>query len=72
MISLLRFTFLALMASSLLTACGKRGHLDPPPGAEKQNAAPMSEDDQKNEAGKPKRTPIVAPKRDLLIDRILE
>lgn len=67
--SLVRLTFVALLAAGLLTACGKRGHLDPPPGMEKAKA---EDGEQKKEGAKPKRVPIVAPKRDLFIDGILE
>lgn len=71
--TLLRVSIVALLAGSVLTACGKRGQLDAPPGS---GSAPKA-DDANPQAGaqqglKPKRTPIVPPKRDLIIDRLLD
>lgn len=61
----LRLSLVALLAAGLLTACGKRGALDPSPGATEQK-------EDKSSSGLNKRTPITAPKRDLLIDRLLD
>jgi len=64
-----RFRFLlVLVCAFALSACGKRGPLDAPPGLEK----PKTEAGEEKGGIKPKRTPITAPKRDLLIDSILE
>jgi predicted small lipoprotein YifL len=66
---LVRLAFVLLIATVPLAACGKRGQLEPPPSSV-QNA----EDGEagRTKAGGRKRVPIVAPKRDLLIDSILE
>lgn len=57
----------------LLAGCGKRGQLDPPPGAE---PPPKSQADQaatgREALTRPKRVPITAPKRDLPIDFLLD
>jgi len=51
-----------------LAACGKRGHLEPPPA---ENGAPQEKASQ-TKLGGAKRAPIKAPKRDLPIDWILD
>lgn len=74
--TLLRISLVALLAGSVLTACGKRGQLDAPPdaapapkAAPAEGAAPAAGGQQ---GVKPKRTPITPPKRDLFIDRLLD
>ncbi|HRE20230.1 MAG TPA: hypothetical protein PKW21_04260 [Rhabdaerophilum sp.] len=65
-----RIARLALVVTVLafgLAACGKRGHLEPPPA---ENGAPQEKAGQ-TKLGGAKRTPIKAPKRDLAIDWIL-
>ena len=66
-----RIARLALVVTVLaigLAACGKRGHLEPPPA---ENGAPQEKASQ-TKLGGAKRAPIKAPKRDLPIDWILE
>jgi predicted small lipoprotein YifL len=68
--TLLRVSIVALLAGSVLAACGKRGDLDPPPSA---TPAPKAEGAAPGQPGtKPKRAPITVPKRDLFIDRLLD
>lgn len=76
MLRLLRLTFVSLLAVGLLTACGKRGHLDPPPSSQQaasggQNVDGTAQPGQARFGGS-KRTPITPPKRDLIIDGILD
>jgi predicted small lipoprotein YifL len=80
MTSLLRLTFVSFLAIGTLTACGKRGHLEPPPGSQQaasgeQKAAGAAQPGQntgQTRLGGSKRTPITPPKRDLIIDGILD
>jgi predicted small lipoprotein YifL len=69
--TLFRISVVVLLAGSVLTACGKRGQLDAPPGSA---PAPKAETSQESSSQglRPKRTPIVPPKRDLIIDRLLD
>ncbi|CAN1550276.1 hypothetical protein MCEMSEM23_02147 [Rhabdaerophilaceae bacterium] len=69
---LTRIAILALLAGGLLTACGKRGQLEPPPGS--TSAAPEQAQGSGSSAEglKGRRTPITAPKRALPIDFILD
>lgn len=65
-----RIARLALVVTVLafgLAACGKRGHLEPPPA---ENGAPEQKAGQ-TKLGGSKRSPITPPKRDLAIDWIL-
>ena len=59
------------VAALMLGACGKRGHLEAPGG---QSAEKPPVEERAGPAGtlKAKRQPVVAPKRDLPIDWILE
>lgn len=73
---------LVLVLGLGLSACGKRGPLEPPPGsqpakvkaAEPDKADPAANGAQPshNKLGGKKRVPITPPKRDLFIDGILE
>ncbi|MCA0401891.1 MAG: hypothetical protein LCH38_13865 [Proteobacteria bacterium] len=70
---LLRIAFVTFLATGALTACGKRGHLEPPP-AQKADSGEANAGDRpaQTKLGGAKRTPITPPKRDLIIDGILE
>ena len=78
---------LALFLSLGLAACGKRGPLEPPPGSAPVSAAEKADAKKAEKAeakagegtqpatiklGAKKRVPITPPKRDLLIDRLLD
>lgn len=76
----LRSSLVVFLLAGGLAACGKRGHLEPPPGtpaaapaqtapAQGQTTAPGA---GQTKLGGSKRTPIVPPKRDLVIDRLLD
>jgi predicted small lipoprotein YifL len=57
----------------VLTGCGKRGQLDPPPDAEPPAKSQAEQTATGREAlTRPKRVPITAPKRDLPIDFLLD
>ena len=63
---LARLTLVITVLALGLSACGKRGHLEPPPsetGASAKGA--------QTKTGGTKRVPITPPKRDLAIDWIL-
>lgn len=69
-----RLTLALLLIAGGLTACGKRGQLEPP-SAQKQaqeEGAPGDSKAGETRAGGRKRIPITPPKRDLFIDGILE
>ncbi|OYU46946.1 MAG: hypothetical protein CFE31_19080 [Rhizobiales bacterium PAR1] len=73
-----RLSLVLMLIAGGLGACGKRGQLEPP-GGQKQatgEAVPASTGDTttagQTKLGGKKRIPIVAPKRDLPIDFILE
>jgi predicted small lipoprotein YifL len=76
---LLRLALVLTLVSVGLSACGKRGQLDPPPGvkseagakseAGKTDAAPAGNGQTK--IGGKKRVPLTVPKKDLPIDWIL-
>lgn len=71
--TLLRISLVALLAGSVLAACGKRGQLDAPPDAAPAPKAEAAAPGAGGQQGvKPKRTPITPPKRDLFIDRLLD
>ena len=70
--SRMKILMLALAAGTLLAACGKRGPLEPPPGAAASPAAETNADGTARDGLRPKRTPILPPKRDLFIDRLLD
>lgn len=78
---------LVLLVSLGLSACGKRGQLEPPPGqTEAARTAKAEAKVKAKEAGTPidtstsdttklgskKRVPITPPKRDLFIDGLLD
>jgi predicted small lipoprotein YifL len=73
---------LVLVLGLGLSACGKRGPLEPPAGsqpakvnaaeADKTGAAAGSTQPGQTKLGGKKRVPITPPKRDLFIDGILE
>ena len=75
-----RLAFVMILLAGGLAACGKRGPLEPPPGSEAARpnqeqagaattgARPAGE----TRIGGNKRVPITPPKRDLLIDRLLD
>ncbi len=79
-----RFARLLVVSTLLVTglaACGKRGPLEPPPGSEaarpkQEQTAGTGAADQRpageTRLGGSKRTPITPPKRELLIDRLLD
>lgn len=76
-----RFLLVSTLLVTGLTACGKRGPLEPPPGSEaarpkqEQTAATGAADERRpgeTRLGGSKRTPITPPKRELLIDRLLD
>lgn len=76
MSSTLRLSLVLMLIAGGLAACGKRGQLEPPP-SQKQAAAENAPDAKAGDAATPtklgkKRIPITAPKRDLIIDAILE
>ena len=69
----LRLSLVALALVTLVTACGRRGPLDAPPGADDQKQSATPGNTQDGSRGiKSKRTPIVPPKRDLFIDGLLD
>lgn len=82
----LRLSFVLLFIAGGLAACGKRGHLDPPPSqkqasGESASSAPGAKTDEakgdqagsgETRLGGRKRSPITAPKRDLIFDRLLD
>jgi predicted small lipoprotein YifL len=57
-----------------LAACGKRGQLDAPPSQSQASQAQQGVigADGQVRTQRPKRTPIVAPKRELFIDALLD
>ena len=63
---LIRFAVVAALAAGILAGCGKRGALEPAetPQAQPDNAQPGGI--------RTKRVPITAPKRDLVIERLLD
>lgn len=75
---------LVLLLSLGLSACGKRGPLEPPPAQQEaaraakqeakaqQGGEPAAETSGQTKLGSKKRVPITAPKRDLFIDGILD
>lgn len=63
--SRIKIVLVALLAGGLLTACGKRGALEPPPGSQQAQGA------EQGQGGKKKEAPA-APKRSLPIDFILD
>lgn len=75
---LTRAVVFALLCAGLLTACGKRGALDPPPGSEQaaKEQAKAQGAGQNNGSISPtggqKKIPILPPKRDLPIDILLD
>lgn len=71
---ILRPLFVVLLIAGGLAACGKRGHLDPPPSETRTSRDGQAGEaaTTRNSAGRIKRVPITAPKRELLIDRILD
>ena len=76
MSSTLRLSLVLMLLAGGLAACGKRGQLEPPP-SQKQAAAENAPEAKTGETAAPtklgkKRVPITAPKRDLLIDAILD
>lgn len=72
----LRFSLVLVVAAGALAACGKRGQLDPPPSqtreADAKSGAATSDQPGQTRIGARKRVPITPPKRDLLIDGILD
>ena len=76
MLRTVRLSLVLMLIAGGLAACGKRGQLEPP-GSQKQAAedgtpAPANDTANQTKLGGKKRIPIVAPKRDLPIDFILE
>ncbi len=69
--SRMKILVVALAAGTLLSACGKRGPLEPPPGTTAAPAETNADGTARGEL-RPKRTPILPPKRDLAIDRLLD
>lgn len=67
-----RLALVAILAGGLLTACGKRGQLEPPPGSTPAQPQQTTGTGSSAEGLKSKRTPITAPKRALPIDFILD
>ena len=69
--SRIRILSIIAVAALMLSACGKRGHLEPPAG---QSVEKPPVEERAGSAGslKAKRQPIAVPKRDLPIDWILE
>jgi predicted small lipoprotein YifL len=70
--TLFRISVVALLAGTMLSACGKRGALDAPPGLEPAPQPTAAPGAPGAAASRPKRTPITPPKRDLFIDRLLD
>jgi predicted small lipoprotein YifL len=73
--SRMKFLVLAMAAGLLLSACGKRGPLEAPPATGASQSQPQAQGETAGTARgelRPKRTPILPPKRDLLIDRLLD
>lgn len=68
----MKFLVVALAAGTLLAACGKRGQLEPPPGSAAAPAESAGSETNARDGLRPKRTPILPPKRDLFIDRLLD
>ena len=76
MSSTLRLSLVLMLLAGGLAACGKRGQLEPPP-SQQQASTQGGPDAKAGETAAPtklgkKRVPITAPKRDLLIDAILD
>ncbi|KAF0227090.1 MAG: hypothetical protein FD175_2852 [Beijerinckiaceae bacterium] len=83
---IVRLSLVLFLMAGGLSACGKRGQLDPPPSqkqavedAEAAAPAPKAAGAKATEAsggqtklGARKRIPITPPKRELLIDRLLD
>lgn len=67
-----RLMLLTLALAGGLAACGKRGQLEAPPGSSVAPKAEAAGGTDAKSGIKPKRTPIVPPKRDLFIDRLLD
>ncbi|MCA3594206.1 MAG: lipoprotein [Methylobacterium sp.] len=70
--SRMKILVVALAAGTLLTACGRRGPLEPPPGTASAPAESTNPDGTARDGLRNKRTPILPPKRDLFIDRLLD
>jgi len=70
--SRMKILVVALAAGMLLTACGRRGPLEPPPGPAPTAAEGTNPDATARDGLRNKRTPILPPKRDLVIDRLLD
>jgi predicted small lipoprotein YifL len=68
--SRIKILMIALLASSVLAACGKRGNLDAPPTAEQIERARNPDGTYRRPEGT--RGPIQGPKRSLPIDFILD
>lgn len=68
----MKILVVALAAGTLLTACGRRGPLEPPPGTAPTAAEGTDPDGTARDGLRNKRTPILPPKRDLFIDRLLD
>jgi predicted small lipoprotein YifL len=70
---LTRAVLFVLLCTGLLSACGKRGALDPPPGSEQAKQAETGQNSGSiSPTGGGKRVPILPPKRDLPIDVLLD
>ncbi len=69
--SRMKILVVALAAGTLLSACGKRGPLEAPPSTTAAPAETNADGTARGEL-RPKRTPILPPKRDLFIDRLLD
>lgn len=69
---LFRFMLVGIICAGLLGGCGRRGQLEPPPGAPKASPEAAGEGSAPRSSVAPKRVPITPPKRDLVIDAILE
>ncbi|MCZ8260188.1 MAG: hypothetical protein O9333_08660 [Beijerinckiaceae bacterium] len=77
---LVRLVLVSTLLAGGLAACGKRGPLEPPPGTEaarpKQDQAGQTTTGDRapgeTRIGGTKRVPITPPKRELLIDRLLD
>jgi predicted small lipoprotein YifL len=71
--SLFRAVIVAMLAGGLASACGKRGQLEPPPGAAQANTPANSAETTSGREGLGnRRQPITPPKRSLPIDFILD
>jgi predicted small lipoprotein YifL len=71
----LRLSLVLMLMAGGLAACGKRGQLEPPPSQKQGSEEATKTGDNKageTKLGGKKRIPITPPKRELLIDRILD